>query len=139
MRSIASHTYSKSQKGWYKIGGKIYFLKSGWEIVYARCLQWQKERGVISEWSYEPATFWFQGIKRGVTNYTPDFLVTFPDGSYEYHEVKGYMDGKSVTKIKRMAKYFPEITLVVVDKDAYKSIFQYNRLYPQAKKMKKVK
>ena len=106
-------------------------------MVYARSLEWMKQRGVIADWEYEPKTFWFVEIMRGVRSYTPDFLITNIDGTQEYHEVKGYMDAKSKTKIKRMAKYFPDVILKIVDKGVYKDVLKYNSLYPPATKVNK--
>ena len=63
-----------------------------------------KDQGEILKWEYEPETFWFEKIKRGVRTYTPDFKVTEKDGSIIFHEVKGYMDARSKTKLKRMKK-----------------------------------
>jgi formylmethanofuran dehydrogenase subunit A len=51
----------------------------------------------------------------------PDFLVTKTDGTTYWVEVKGYMDAKSLTKIKRFKKYYPLETLVVVDADWFKT------------------
>jgi hypothetical protein len=45
--------------------------------------------------------------------------VIHANDSEEWVEVKGYMDSKSATKIKRMAKYFPQIKLRVVDKSFF--------------------
>jgi hypothetical protein len=36
-------------------------------------------------------------------------------------EVKGWMDPKSATKIKRFKKYFPEHNLIIIDKEWFKS------------------
>lgn len=94
------------------------FVRSSWEANYARYLNWLKSIGEIKDWSYESVTFDFP-IKRGSRFYTPDFRIINTDGSIEYHEVKGYMDQRSSTKLKRMAKYYPETKLVLVDKDAY--------------------
>jgi hypothetical protein len=46
-------------------------------------------------------------------------LVIHTNLSEEYVEVKGYMDAKSKTKIKRMAKYHPSVRLRVVMKDFF--------------------
>ena len=108
--------------GWFELGGKRYYYRSMWERNYARYLEFLKQRGDILEWTYEPKTFWFESIKRGVRSYLPDFFITNPDGTEEYHEVKGWMDAASKTKIKRMKKYYPEITLIVIDSK------QYNKL-----------
>ena len=44
------------------------------------------------------------------------------DGSEVYHEVKGWMDDRSRVKIKRMARYHPDVSLVVIDSKAYREI-----------------
>ena len=83
-------------------------------------MQFLKERGIIADWLYEPKTFWFNEIKRGVRSYLPDFKVILPDGSHYWAEVKGYMDGKSKTKIKRFNKYYPKEELRVIDAKWFK-------------------
>lgn len=123
------HTYSKTKGGWHTIGDKKYYFRSSWEVTYAYYLQFLKRQGKLKDWSYEPETFWFEGIRRGVTSYKPDFKLENMDSTIEYHEVKGYMDSKSKTKIKRMGKYFPHIKLVVVDKDDIKQIKKWERLF----------
>lgn len=101
---------------WAEIGGKRCFFRSRWEYRYALYLQLMKDNKYIVDWEHEPRVFYFEGIKRGTTNYKPDFRVVFPSGKEEWFEIKGYMDAKSKTKIKRMAKYYPEIILRVIDK-----------------------
>lgn len=76
---------------------------------------------MILQWEHEPKTFWFEGIRRGVCSYKPDFRVRRLDGTYYWIEVKGYMDAKSKTKIKRFGKYFPEETLIIIDKHWFRS------------------
>lgn len=107
---------------WREIGGKRKFFRSKWEANYAHYLQWLKEKGQIAEWEHEPTTFWFEGVKRGTVSYLPDFRVIETDGRESYHEVKGWMDDRSKTKIKRMAKYHPKVKLIVIDSKAYESI-----------------
>jgi len=109
------------KQDWAEIGGKRNFYRSKWEYRYALYLEFMKKHKHIVDWEHEPKTFYFEGIKRGTTNYKPDFRVVFPSGNHEWVEVKGYMDSKSVTKIKRMAKYFPEEKLRVVGKEWFKS------------------
>lgn len=116
-----------AKAGWREIGGKRKYYRSRWEANYARYLQWRKEQGEIAEWLHEPETFWFAGIKRGCVSYLPDFRVVNSDGSIYYVEVKGYMDAKSATKLKRMAKYHPTVKIELVDKVAYKSIEQIGK------------
>jgi hypothetical protein len=110
------------RSGWADIGGKRNFYRSLWEANYARYLEWMKTVGHISDWQHEPETFWFDGIKRGCVSYLPDFSVKRTDGSVEYHEVKGWMDDRSKTKIARMAKYHPNVKLSVVDAKAYRQL-----------------
>jgi hypothetical protein len=52
----------------------------------------------------------------------PDFRVTLNDGSIEYHEVKGWMDDRSQTKLNRMAKYYPNVKMVLIDGKRYRGI-----------------
>ena len=108
--------------GWREIGGKRNFYRSRWEANYARYLEWLKSRGEISEWAHEPEVFWFHAIKRGVRSYKPDFRVWERDGSSALHEVKGWMDSRSKTTLKRMAKYYPEEKLILIDGPQYRSI-----------------
>jgi len=116
LSTSSSGIQRQTYKGWYEIDGKRMYLKSNWEKRYALYLDFMKKHKHIVDWEYEPDKFWFDGIKSGTTNYTPDFKVLFPSGNYEYFEVKGFMDKKSLTKIKRMAKYHPNIKLRVIDK-----------------------
>jgi hypothetical protein len=81
-----------------------------------------KNNGEIQMWEYEPDTFEFHGIKRGCRFYTPDFKITWADGSVTYHEVKGWMDAKSATKLKRMGKYYPTVKVELVQKERYDCI-----------------
>lgn len=107
---------------WVEVGGKRFFARSLWEANYGRYLEWLKQAGEVVDWQHEPETFWFDGLKRGCVSYLPDFRVDLWTGAREYHEVKGWMDQASKTKIRRMAKYHPEITLVVIDSERYQAI-----------------
>lgn len=111
-----------TKKGWYTSGKRKYFLKSSWELAYAVYLDAELESGKIVSWEYEPDTFWFEKIKRGVRSYTPDFKVEYPDGRVEYHEVKGYLDSKSKTKLNRMRIYHPNIVMKLVDRAVMKEL-----------------
>ena len=110
------------KQAWHVIGGKRYYFRSSWEVNYAHYLQWLKEKDKIIEWQYETKTFWFDKIKRGVRSYTPDFEITELNGDIIFHEIKGWMDDRSKTKIKRMAKYHPDIKLIVIDSKSYKKL-----------------
>jgi len=118
-------TRPKKKRGsaaWRTIGGVRKHFRSKWEANYAHYLEWLRTLGKLLKWEHEPETFWFSGIRRGCVSYLPDFRVTQADGGVEYHEVKGFMDSRSKTKIKRMAKYHPTVKLVVIDSKAYKAL-----------------
>lgn len=108
--------------GWREIGGYRKYYRSRWEANYARYLEYLRIRGEITDWAHEPTTFWFEGIRRGVNNYLPDFRVVYPERGEEYHEVKGWMDSKSATKIKRMGRYHPDVKLVIIDRKIYSGL-----------------
>jgi predicted DNA-binding protein len=107
------------KQGWEVVGEKRRFFRSSWEKNYAHYLEWLKGLGEIRDWDFETKVFWFEGLKRGVMSYKPDFMVTEKNGAIEFHEVKGWMDKKSLTKIKRMRIYHPSVKLKVIDKPAY--------------------
>lgn len=107
---------------WVEINGIRFFARSKWEANYAHYLEWLRLKGVVSKWEHEPETFWFNKIKRGVVSYLPDFRVTMSSGDVEYHEVKGWMDSRSKTKIKRMRIYHPKVHLEVIDSKRYKAL-----------------
>lgn len=97
------------------------FVRSSWEANYARYLNWLQSLGQVAGWTYEPRTFEFP-VKRGNRSYTPDFLVTKPDGSTEWHEVKGWMNADSRVKLKRFARYYPDEVLVLIDERTYRAL-----------------
>ena len=101
---------------WAIIGNKepIYF-RSSWEYYYAIFLEKLQQEKKIRHWFHEPQVFWFHEIKRGVRSYLPDFCIVHLDGKEEWVETKGFMDNKSATKMKRMAKYYPEVNIRLVD------------------------
>ncbi len=109
------------KQDWRTIGGKTKFFRSRWEANYARYLEKLKVEGKITDWLHEPQTFWFEKIKRGMVTYLPDFKIINLDGSHEWHEVKGWMDSRSKTKIRRFNKYFPLEKLVIIDTKWYKN------------------
>ena len=101
--------------------GNTYF-RSAWEANYARYLNFAKIK-----WEYEPKTFWFDGIKRGSRSYTPDFYLPEED---RYVEIKGWMDKKSRTKLKRMAKYYPDVDIELIDSTRYRAIAKWKKVIP---------
>lgn len=126
---LSKRTKCSWKQGWYEVGERRIYLRSRWEFHYALYLDWLKNNGEIQEWEYEPDIFWFESIKRGVRSYTPDFKVTENSGDIVYHEVKGWMDARSKTKLKRMAKYYPNVKLLLIDSKAYKQLVsKYSKL-----------
>lgn len=97
------------------------YFRSSWEANYARYLNFLIRLDVITKWEYESETFEFP-IKKGSKFYTPDFKLTYSNGVIEYHEIKGYMDQKSYTKIRRMEKYYPNISLILIDGKQYRKL-----------------
>lgn len=108
--------------GWRTIAGRSVHYRSAWEYNLALYFQWLKERGEIQEWEFEPETFWFAGIKRGVVSYLPDFRITERNGSVRYIEAKGFLDARSKTKLKRMAKYHPTVRVDLIGEVQYRAI-----------------
>lgn len=93
--------------GKYVVGGNTYRFRSGWEHIYAMYLELLRSNGSIKDWKYECQRFDFPGIKRGCVSYLPDFKVIENDDSHWWAEVKGYLSPQGATRLKRMAKYFP--------------------------------
>lgn len=127
-KTTATETYLKVRHGKRKdLGSK--FFRSSYEANYARYLNWMLENKIkwdnevrLKKWTYEEDTFWFLKIKRGVRSFTPDFKLYFSDGSIVYHEVKGWYDAKSKTKIKRMRIYHKKVKLILVDGKWFKAM-----------------
>ncbi len=108
------------------------FFRSAWEANWARYLNFLKEKGEIKSWRYEPKDreFWFP-IKRGTRSYLPDFEIEELDGTIVFHEIKGWMDSTSKTKLKRMAKYHPLIKIEIIDGPAYRAVAkQVSKIIP---------
>ena len=112
--------YSRAKGGVRPDIGPMYF-RSKWEANYARYLMWLQARGDIDGWEYEPQTFWFEAIKRGVRSYKPDFLVK-EKGTEYFVEVKGWLDPKSKTKLARMKRYYPTVKVKLFGERDYASL-----------------
>lgn len=92
---------SKSSKKRTNIGKRQdlgIFLRSNWEANVCRYL---KSLGISYE--YEPQVFVFSKVKHGTVSYCPD--IKLEDGTWI--EVKGYLDSKSKTAIRRFKQYYP--------------------------------
>lgn len=117
-RSVAN-AYSRCKRGFRQDIGIT--VRSAWEANYARYLNFLIQQREVVSWKYETTTFWFEAIKRGVRSYKPDFEVMTKNG-IEYHEVKGWMDARSKTKLNRMRIYHPNVKVVLIDEKRYAAL-----------------
>ena len=99
-------------------------LDSNYEYDYALFLDYSYENGDIAGWVRNTTQFGFSEAveypnKRGSTlkSHRPDFLVFNLDGSYEIHEVKGWMNAKATAVDKQFRKDYPNLTYRMVDKE----------------------
>ena len=111
--------YPNVQRGDYENSKGTMYFRSKWEANYALVLDFMVKNGEIKSWEYEATTFVFDKVEFGTRRYLPDFKIFNNDGTVEYHEIKGFMDGRSKTKLRRMAKYFPDVKLILIQKDEY--------------------
>ena len=94
-----SNPYSRTKSGKREDLDNTFF-RSSWEANLARYYNY-----INIKWEYEPKTFIFKNITYGSVSYTPDFYLPEED---KWIEVKGWMDGKSKTKLKRFKEQYPE-------------------------------
>lgn len=79
------------------------------EAAYADFLEAKKRAGAIADYRFECAKLRLADK----TFYTPDFMVLDPDGSIEFHEVKGFWEEDARVKIKVAAAQFPFVFVAV--------------------------
>ncbi|MDP8237680.1 MAG: DUF1064 domain-containing protein [Candidatus Hatepunaea meridiana] len=83
------------------------------ELRYANHLRTLLLAGEIHSFSFER-----HNLKLAdKTYYKPDFEVMLPDGSIEFHEVKGFMRDDANVKIKVAAAQFPQYVFRLVQWD----------------------
>lgn len=124
LKSVPNNALGRTEHNprWCELGERRFFARSKWEGNYGHYLEWLRIRGEIRDWRYEPRTYWFEGIKRGTVSYKPDFEVTENSGRVVIHEVKGWMDPRSRTKLARMKKYHPTVIVHVIERREYEGI-----------------
>ena len=93
--------------------GRVRKFRSKLECRWSIYLDFLLGAGEIQRWEYEPCFFDFP-IRHGITRYMPDFYVVEKDGSITWHECKGRLDSKSMTKLRRFAKYYPDEKLWLI-------------------------
>jgi len=96
------------------IGGKFCCFRSKLEHNFALYLQFLKEQGEIKDWLFEKTMFVFKDEIKGAKQFLVDFDVLNNDGSFEYFETKGWLQGSDVTKFRRLQKYRPEVKITLV-------------------------
>ena len=122
-RIIAAYRRHGSARGGRREDLGVTYFRSSWEANYARYLNFLIRLGAVEKWDFEPTTFWFDGVRRGTNSYKPDFRVFYKnDPIPEYIELKGWVVAKDKTKWRRMAKYHPDIKLVIIKAKEYYAI-----------------
>ena len=79
------------------------------EAAYGFYLSDLQNKGAIREFKFESVKL----ILGKRCSYTPDFMVVLPDGTLEFHEVKGFWRDDARVKIKAAADKFPCVFLAV--------------------------
>lgn len=86
------------------------------EQRYAYRLETRRQQGEIKAFQFEPRKL----TLAPKTTYTPDFRVVMPDGSVEFHEVKGFWRDDARVKLKIAASKFKRYTFRSVRWDVKK-------------------
>lgn len=110
---------------WTDARGRRWTFKSRWEQRYAAHLDAQGRA-----WDYEARKF---GL-RACSCYTPDFVVEV-GGVDEYHEVKGWLDDRTIARMQEFVRTYPARRLVLVgprELAALGLIEEYYVEHPQA-------
>lgn len=111
---------ARCYQGWCQVGANHCYFRSKMEVLFAQYLQFLVHHKIILKWEYEPKTFWFEKIKRGVRSYKPDFLVHLPHNRRYWVEVKGHMDRRSIVKLKRFQRFYPNEEIHVINAQWFK-------------------
>jgi len=93
------------------VGGKNCNFRSWLELLYGCYLEFLKRAGCILDWDFEPLKFYFEGEKTAPVQYTPDFRIRKLNGEIVFHETKGYHDGETNSKLRRLKKHYPSVKI----------------------------
>lgn len=131
-KRIVAGGYTSNWQGWATVGDQKCYFRSLWEHNYACFLEWQCSEKRLLSWEHEPKRFSFKDkYLRPPYDYLPDFKVTYSTGVWEWHEVKGFLNGKSKSKIKRFEKHFPrEGAITLIDKRWFSNTGNYSLVIP---------
>lgn len=138
-----ANTYYMSKKGIREDIHPTYYFRSTTEANFARILD---HLGV--KWTYEAKTFRFSNCKSAPYSYKPDFEIVETNEKAISHglikglyEIKGFLENKAITKLKRFKKYHPtqasKLIMVIQNKTDVEKVldmgFRY-RLYDYLEK-----
>lgn len=109
------------------VGGQSCCFRSKGEYNLALYLEFLKEQGEVIRWVHELreeigelnqpplcCDFFFEGVRRNPISFLIDFAVEYPGGNIMFWEYKGWLQGKDVSKFKRMAKFYPDEKIILV-------------------------
>jgi hypothetical protein len=78
------------------------------ERAYADHLKQRELAGEVVWWRFEEVTLTVMDPPNAVkARFTPDFMVMLANGELEVHEVKGFMEGDALAKLKACAERYP--------------------------------
>lgn len=104
-------------------------LDSNYEFDYALYLDHLYERGEIAGWVRNTTRFFFSRAVKIPRKKNPmqeacvpDFLVFNLDGTYEIHEVKGWMNERSTVVVEQFRADYPNLTYKLISKDELLSL-----------------
>lgn len=97
-----------------KFNGRNCYFRSQFEYKWACYLQFLKDSKIIKDWFYEPDIFIFEGERTAPVQYRPDFKLIGTDSKELYQECKGYHDGQTNSKLRRMARHYPDVVMELV-------------------------
>jgi len=96
------------------VGGKKCYFRSRLEYRWALYLEFLRRHEGLRDWQYEPRCFVFSGEIKAPVQYRPDFSIVEPNGTEVYQECKGFHDGDTNSKLRKMAKHYPNVIMELV-------------------------
>ena len=97
-----------------EVGNRTFKFHSKLEHRWAQYLEFLKRFGHVQYWNYEETKFVFEGETHSPYDYTPDFIVHTSKGETEYHECKGCLRGRDVSRYIKLKKFYPKTVLHLV-------------------------
>lgn len=100
------------------MGKKVYASRA--EMLYAQLLKERVRKKEIRRFGEQVAFALCSRLGNEVCSYKADFLVEFPDGTCEVHEVKGHETAVWRLKEKWFREEYPGLRLKVIDAKTFK-------------------